>query len=310
MVYIGSKKAISHDIIPFILSSIAVRSGKRSKKKKETQEQKLRYQDFTYIEPFVGGLNMMESIPPELKRLGFDVNQYLIAMWKGLQQGMKPIANQDFNKEYYKKMYEEYKELLHYDYSSIVNKGDVKDEMFQKIFNIGYAGFVGGYNGKFFGAFMENTTTNYGKVIGVKQKGRDYVDERSSSIYTQLPYVKDVTLQCTNCFKLFEYLISTDRVNPKRTIIYCDPPYRSTMTYKIMQEPFDYDLFYTQLQKLSHKGFMVYISEYWMPPEDFVMIWNKKIYKKVALIENTNMCHEKLYVPKNQADAKPPQALF
>jgi Site-specific DNA methylase len=46
----------------------------------------------TYIEPFVGGANIIEGIECE-NRIGNDINEYLIALWKAIQNGWIPPKN-------------------------------------------------------------------------------------------------------------------------------------------------------------------------------------------------------------------------
>lgn len=59
MQYMGSKRRIANDILPIILENI----------------QKDQY----YVEPFVGGCNMIDKVKHSLK-IGADNNQYLISM--------------------------------------------------------------------------------------------------------------------------------------------------------------------------------------------------------------------------------------
>ncbi|MBV5283410.1 MAG: DNA adenine methylase [Paludibacter sp.] len=55
----GSKRRIANDILPIILENIQP--------------------DQYYVEPFVGGCNMIDKVKHSLK-IGADNNQYLIAM--------------------------------------------------------------------------------------------------------------------------------------------------------------------------------------------------------------------------------------
>ena len=66
MKYMGSKNRIAKHILPIIL-----------KDRKENQY---------YVEPFVGGANMIDKVGG--LRIGSDVNKYLIALWKGMQQNL------------------------------------------------------------------------------------------------------------------------------------------------------------------------------------------------------------------------------
>lgn len=66
MKYMGSKNRLAKHLLPIIL-----------KGRKPNQ---------WYVEPFVGGCNMIDKVKG--LRLGSDVNGYLIALAKALQGGM------------------------------------------------------------------------------------------------------------------------------------------------------------------------------------------------------------------------------
>ena len=64
MKYMGSKNRIAKYLLPIIL-----------KDRKDGQ---------WYVEPFVGGANMIDKV--DGNRIGADKNEFLIEMWKGLQK--------------------------------------------------------------------------------------------------------------------------------------------------------------------------------------------------------------------------------
>lgn len=73
----GSKNRIAKYILPIILKD--------------------RKPDQCYIEPFVGGCNTMDKV--DGIRIGNDSNEYLIALWKVLQDGWIPPS--DVSREFY-----------------------------------------------------------------------------------------------------------------------------------------------------------------------------------------------------------------
>ena len=86
MKYMGSKNRFAKELLPIIL-----------KYRKEHQY---------YVEPFVGGCNMIDKVKGN--RIGADANKYLIAMWKGLQMDLKrPL---EISRELHAEAREEYKE--------------------------------------------------------------------------------------------------------------------------------------------------------------------------------------------------------
>ena len=68
MKYQGSKNKIAKHILPIIL-----------KDRKERQ---------WYVEPFMGGGNMIDKV--DGLRIGNDLNYHLIEMWRALQNGWVP----------------------------------------------------------------------------------------------------------------------------------------------------------------------------------------------------------------------------
>lgn len=71
MKYMGSKARLSKDLAPIINKIISDNDIT------------------TYIEPFVGGANMIQNINCN-RKIGLDSNIYLIAMWNALLSGWSP----------------------------------------------------------------------------------------------------------------------------------------------------------------------------------------------------------------------------
>jgi len=68
MQYMGSKNKISKQLLPIILKNRRI--------------------DQWYVEPFVGGCNMIDKVAAN--RIGNDINEKLIDMWRALQNGWSP----------------------------------------------------------------------------------------------------------------------------------------------------------------------------------------------------------------------------
>lgn len=81
MKYMGSKNRIAKEILPIILE----------------HKNNVRF----YIEPFVGGANVIDKIDKSLNRIGFDLNPYLIALLQALQNN-NWIYPKEYDNEYYK----------------------------------------------------------------------------------------------------------------------------------------------------------------------------------------------------------------
>ena len=77
----GSKNRIAKEILPIILE----------------HKNNVRF----YIEPFVGGANIIDKVDKSLNRIGFDLNPYLIALLQALQND-NWIYPKEYDNEYYK----------------------------------------------------------------------------------------------------------------------------------------------------------------------------------------------------------------
>ena len=217
MKYMGSKDRIAKHILPIIL-----------KDRKENQY---------YVEPFVGGANMIDKV--DGLRIGNDVNKYLIAVWKGLQQNLDRPYHID-------------KEL----YSLARTAYNNNDNTTLTDFLIGWIGWMGSYNGRFFDGGYS------GHLVGK----RDYITEQIKNTEAQISKIKDV---------LFVHS-SYDKLEiPNNSIIYCDIPYRDTKQYASSKN-FNYDNFWNWCRDMSKEGHKVFISEY-IAPDDFECIWEMKV---------------------------------
>ena len=78
MKYMGSKARHAKELLPIILAN--------------------RKQGQWYVEPFVGGANMIDKV--DGNRIGADINEYLIEMWKAVSSGWMPPEHID-EKQYY-----------------------------------------------------------------------------------------------------------------------------------------------------------------------------------------------------------------
>ena len=207
MKYMGSKNRFAKELLPIILKD--------------------RKQNQYYVEPFVGGANMIDKVSGN--RIGADANKYLIAMWKGLQKDIeRPL---EISRELHAEAREEYN-----------NRKSNKFTDFQ----IGWIGFMASFNGRFFG----------GGYSG-KHKNRDYVNEQIRNTTKQIPLIKDVVFY--DC----EY---QNLEIPNESSMYCDIPYQGTKVYDT-KLVFDYDIFWQWCRDMTKKGHKVFISEYNAPSD-------------------------------------------
>ena len=233
MVYMGSKNRIAKELLPFIIKDLK--------------------EDIWYVEPFVGGANMIDKIEHPYK-LGADNNKYLIAL-------LKAVQNRQELPKYISK--EEYLAVK-------TNKDNYPD------WYVGFVGFICSFRGKFFGGYSGITVTANGT--------RNYIREKTANLQKQK--LKDIQFVCS----------TYDNLNiPKKSVIYCDPPYQDTTKYK---DSFNSEAFWNWCRKMVAKGYKLYISEY-KAPSDFIPIWQKEITNSLSSNIGKKTT-EKLFIHKSQ----------
>lgn len=135
MVYMGSKNRIAKELIPIITKDLKPNQW--------------------YVEPFVGGANMIDKIEHPYK-LGADNNKYLIALLEAVQNGQE--LPEHITKDEY--------------IAVKTNKDNYPD------WYVGFVGFVCSFRGKFFGGYSGYYTTK----TGIQ---RNYIKERINNILKQ-----------------------------------------------------------------------------------------------------------------------------
>ena len=140
MKYMGSKNRIAKYILPIIL----------------------KYRDYEqwYVEPFVGGCNIIDKVT--CNRLAGDTNEYLVAMWQAIQDGWTPP---DF--------------VTEQEYRNVRNNKD----MFRQSL-VGFVGFGCSYSGKWFGGYARGNNS--------KGAPRNYAAESYRNIVRQANSLKGV----------------------------------------------------------------------------------------------------------------------
>jgi DNA adenine methylase len=170
-----------------------------------------------YIEPFVGGANMIQHIQCEQK-IGSDNNEYLSALWNALKNGWTPP------KELSKDLYNNIKK----------NKEDYDKEL------VAVAGFCATYNAKWFGGYAGVVNTKVGTQ-------RNYYDEAVRNILKQVEQLKDVEFLNADYTYFSSY---------KNSLIYCDPPYEGTTQYGTSKD-FHYERFWDWNREMSEENFVL-----------------------------------------------------
>lgn len=168
MKYVGSKNRYAKEILPIILKDRT---------------------DQIYIEPFVGGANTIDKVSGP--RIGADINPYLIAMFRALQDGWVPPDS-----------------ISETEYRDIRDNKQSYDPSL-----VGFVGFGCSFSGKWFGG--------YARGDGAKG-ARNYCAESKRNLLKQLPSIQNVHFVISDYINLYI---------PYNSIVYCDPPYRNAEKY-------------------------------------------------------------------------------
>lgn len=240
MIYVGSKSRIAEQILTIILEG-----------RKDGQY---------YVEPFCGGCNMIDKVPGN--RIANDGNPYLIAMWEALSWGWDPPKTID--REHYCEV------------RTCYNQNTDEYPMHY----IGWVGFMGSFNSKFFGGYSGHSVT---KKMGIIN---DYIGRAVRNILAQVPLLDGV--QFTNC----DY---TNMIIPSNSIIYCDPPYEGVSKYAYS---IDHEKFWAWCREKVCEGHKVFISEY-NAPDDFACVWEQKL-RACVNPGIGKQAVEKLFIHKSQ----------
>lgn len=239
MKYMGSKNRIAKELLKIILPHLDNYKA--------------------WVEPFVGGGNLIDKIPNNIIRIGADINPYLIDCLKYISNldisNQLPINNTIISESTYKKV------------------RDNKDSLPKWV--VGYFGFALSYGGKFFGGWCRDSANK-----------RDYVKEAYSNAIKQQPLLKDVNFICSSY---------NDLTIPDNSLIYCDPPYSGTTKYA---SDFDHNKFWQWVRIQVSKNHLVFVSEY-QAPSDFIAIWSKSICSSLTKQTGELKGVEKLFIHKD-----------
>lgn len=127
----GSKNRLAKELIPIITADLE--------------------EGMWYVEPFVGGCNMIDKIQHSL-RLGADSNEYLMALLKYVQAG--GVLPEHIDKD---------------EYLRVKANPDGYDKWYT-----GFCGFIASRNGVFF--------STYAGICNTKQGERNYLREKRNNL--------------------------------------------------------------------------------------------------------------------------------
>ena len=225
----GSKSRIAKQIIPIIHKRIND------------------YNIETYIEPFGGGMNIIDKVQCKNK-IASDNNPYLIEIFKNIDKLEFYLPDM-----VWKEHYNECRKLYY-----------TNDFSGYPQWYIGAIGFLSSYNGRCYEA-------GYAGVVHTKAgTDRNYYDEAKRNLFAQIPYLQGIQFQCGDYEELY-----SDRED---CLLYCDIPYKGVKQYGTSKN-FDYDRFWNWAKRMSEKN-IVLVSEHNAPPE-WDCIWEQEVKRTI-----------------------------
>ena len=180
MKYVGSKNRIAKELAPIIQSYI-------------TNETK------GYLEPFVGGANMIDKIEHHNK-IGCDIHKELIALLNKVKNDKNSIPDEITEDEY--------------------NKVNSNKQNYEDWY-VGLVGFCATFGAKYFGGYARD-----------RQGNRNIPKEGIRNLKKQAPSLKGVKFANLSFLEL-----PKDKI--KDYVIYCDIPYKGTIKYATKGFPYD-----------------------------------------------------------------------
>jgi len=226
----GSKNRIAKFILPIMIQ--------------EANEKKIT----TWVEPFVGGGNMIDKVPDTFKRIGIDYNEHAIQALIAIRDSVDKLPT-EVSEEYYKSIRK-------------LEPEPIKS----------WIRFVCSFGAKLDNGFARNKT------------GHNYARSGVGNAKKQSPNLQGVKLINGSYDENSDY---------KNCLIYCDPPYEGTTSYKT--SAFDHSKFWQWCRKMS-KNNSVFISEY-KAPDDFICLWEGEVKTNFASQRDgaTHKAVEKLF---------------
>ena len=217
MKYMGSKNRLAKELLPIILKD--------------------RKQGQWYVEPFVGGANMIDKV--DGNRIGSDNNKYLIEALKMIRDNPNIIP--DLITENY--------------YQELKSKKEVNGIT-------GFVGFAMSFGGKWFGGYRRDVAGTKGCVKNMKTQTR----RSKQSAFKQSVKLQGLTL---------EHFSYNELEIPKNSIIYCDPPYDNTTKYKTGS--FNHSDFWQWCRDKKKERHTIFVSEHNAPTQVLNVYCNNKL---------------------------------
>ena len=161
----------------------------------------------SYVEPFIGGGSIARNVLTSKPRLAYDLNPYLIALYKALGAGWLPPRH--ITPELYKSLKEE--------------------PSSHPAHLVGYAGIAAAYGGRWMTSYAHPVVAKNG------HPEHDFQMESYRAVLKHKRSLKGIEFACSSYMEL----------EPHEALVYCDPPYAGTTNgYFAGEQPFDHATFW------------------------------------------------------------------
>lgn len=212
-----------------------------------------------YIEPFVGGANVIDKIHCEVK-IGYDKNAPLIALHRKAQENFESIPTHGSNELWYRA--KDIYRATQGDPRKINENPDAPE-----LWEIGAIAFLGSFN---HGGFSRGYAKPEGERDAYNEAYRNLQKQAMSEEYKNI------------CFLWVpDYTETTPIGIINKTLYYCDPPYEGTKPYGYAFETkFDYKEYWDWIRELSKTAFVICSEQHF--PIDFNILWEKEVNRTMS----------------------------
>lgn len=231
-----------------------------------------------YVEPFMGGGNMLSNVPAKHK-WGNDTAEYAVALLSAVASGWEPPET-----------------LTEDEYYSIKSDPDQYEAAL-----VGFAAYCCSYGGKLWGGYARNKPEEGKNSTCPGQKKRNLIKQRNFAG----EQVRNLQNQFLGLVGVkFTSISFLDLDIPDGSTVYCDPPYVSTTGYG---SGFDHQVFWDWATDISRRC-RVFVSEY-MAPKEWESIWEKRVNNSLTSDTGCKKATESLFI-LNDGQADYPRSLF
>lgn len=198
-----------------------------------------------YIEPFVGGANMIDKIKCPI-RIGSDLSESVITLLNAAKSGMLGIPVDGS------------RELWDIAKNNSIGASAIEKSAIEWLGSYNARGFPGGY------AKASETRNHYG--------------ERYKNLAKQAPALADID------FLVRDYQEYSSLIDDRKTLIYCDPPYLGTKPYGV-NKGFNHDDFWSWAKGISTKAIVLISEESIplnLEEDEYSVLWSKEVKRTIG----------------------------